>query len=303
MYHKQKGVLFTVASALLFGVTPVLASLTYDMGSNASTLTFYRNLMVVPVLVLLMAVKKIPFRVTGRELLLLLAVGVLFRASTTFMLYDSYQYVGIGTATTLHFMYPVFTALLCRLAFREKMGAGKTAALLLATAGIACFCDPSGGFDRRGILLAVASAVTYSCYMTGMDKTALKEMNPNKVACYMGLANAAAMLLLDIPRKEIVFRLPPKALLYTFIIAVCTSFAAVALLQMGIRELGASTAAIFSMLEPIACVLSGWLFLQEAMPVSKILGCLVILGAVAVIVAVDRRREQTAAGLQKTKTE
>ena len=74
MHHKQKGVLCTVASALLFGVTPVLASLTYDMGSNASTLTFYRNLMVVPVLVLLMAVKKIPFRVTGRELLLLLAV-------------------------------------------------------------------------------------------------------------------------------------------------------------------------------------------------------------------------------------
>ena len=68
-----------------------------------------------------------------------------------------------------------FTALLCRLAFREKMGAGKTAALLLATAGIVCFCDPSGGFDRRGILLAVASAVTYSCYMTGMDKTALRK--------------------------------------------------------------------------------------------------------------------------------
>ena len=45
MNTKTKGILLTIASALLFGVTPVLASLTYDMGSNASTLTFYRNLM------------------------------------------------------------------------------------------------------------------------------------------------------------------------------------------------------------------------------------------------------------------
>ena len=38
--HKARGVLYTVISALLFGVTPVLASQTFDMGSNANTLTF-----------------------------------------------------------------------------------------------------------------------------------------------------------------------------------------------------------------------------------------------------------------------
>ena len=113
MNDKFKGMVFTVASALLFGVTPVLASLTYEMGSNANTLTFYRNLLVVPVAAVIMLIKKISFRLTGRELALLLAVGVLFRATTTFMLYESYQYVGIGVATTLHFLYPVCTALLC----------------------------------------------------------------------------------------------------------------------------------------------------------------------------------------------
>ena len=44
-----KGVLMTCISAALFGITPVLASKTYEMGSNALTLTFYRNLMAVPV--------------------------------------------------------------------------------------------------------------------------------------------------------------------------------------------------------------------------------------------------------------
>ena len=85
MNTKTKGILLTIASALLFGVTPVLASLTYDMGSNASTLTFYRNLMVVPVLIVVMLVKKIPFRLHKKELGLILLVGIVFRASTTSM--------------------------------------------------------------------------------------------------------------------------------------------------------------------------------------------------------------------------
>ena len=290
MNNKVKGMALTIASALLFGVTPVLASLTYDIGSNANTLTFYRNLLVVPVAAVVMLVKKISFRVTGKELLLLLTVGVLFRATTTFMLYDSYQYVGIGTATTLHFLYPVCTALICRFLFREKLGWGKVAALCIATAGITFFCDFSESIRPMGVILAVTSAVTYGCYMTGMDKTALKDMDPIKVVFYMGISNAAAMLALGAPQGKIVFALPPLAMLYTFIIAVCTSFAAVALLQMGIRELGAPTAAIFSMFEPIASVSVGWIFLHEAMPANKVLGCIVILTTVTVIAVIDRKK-------------
>ena len=58
---RLKGIVMTCVSAMLFGITPVLASKTYEMGSNALTLTFYRNLLAVPVLLILMAVRKIPF--------------------------------------------------------------------------------------------------------------------------------------------------------------------------------------------------------------------------------------------------
>lgn len=292
MNIKAKGILFTIASALLFGFTPVLASVTYDMGSNASTLTFYRNLFVVPVLVVLMGIKKIPFSITLRQLGAVLAVGILFRASTTYMLYASYSYVGIGTATTLHFLYPVFTALLCRALFREKLGRTKTAALIIASCGIVFFLEKgTSGNPLPGILLAVASAATYSCYMTGMEKTCLREMNPTKVACYMGFANAMAMLAVDLPSRQIVFALPPLAMLYTLIIALCTSFGAVALLQMGIQRLGATTAAIFCMFEPVTSVLSGLIFLGEPVSWEKITGSCVIIGAVLLLVAAGRKKE------------
>lgn len=285
------GIFMTCVSAALFGLTPVLASRTYEMGSNALTLTFYRNLMAVPVLLIIMAVRKIPFSLTWKEFLLLCGIGVGFRASTTFMLYASYDYVGIGTATTLHFLYPLFTALFSLVFFKEKLGVKKCCALGLAIIGVACFADLRGGSFQSmlpGLVLAVASSMTYSGYLTGMEHTALKDMNATKVSCYMALSNAVAILALNIPLGEINFLLPPKAMAYTFVISICTSFFAFALLQLGIRELGASTAAIFCLLEPITSVLSGWLILKEKMTVGKIAGCLLVLGAVTVALMTGR---------------
>lgn len=103
----KKGILCTVLSALLFGFTPVLASYTYEMGSTPETLTFYRNAMAIPMALVILLVRRIPLKVSGVVLRDMLLIGILGRGVTTLMLYSSYSFVGIGTATTLHFMYPV----------------------------------------------------------------------------------------------------------------------------------------------------------------------------------------------------
>ncbi len=302
MNRMLRGMIFTIVSALLFGVTPILVSITFDMGSNANTLTFYRNLMVVPVLLCVMLAKKIPFRITLRELGLLLLMGVGFLVSTTYMLCESYNYIGVGTATTLHFMYPAVTALICRVIFKERLGRWKLLALLAAGAGVFFFLDRDGAAGLPGILLALISAVTYGCYLTGMDKTPLRAMPPTKVACYMGFFNAMAMLLVDIPVKKINFFLPPLAMGYTFIVAMCTSFLAVALLQKGIHDLGASTAAVFCMFEPVSSVISGCLILNETMTWEKLVGCVIILGGVTMMVFADLRNQRRTDAIGKPET-
>ena len=92
---KAKGIFFTVLSALLFGVCPVLSSKTYQMGSNPLTLTFYREAMVLPLLLVTLLARRISLRVTWRELLALSLVGVLCRGATTLMLNVAYNYVGV----------------------------------------------------------------------------------------------------------------------------------------------------------------------------------------------------------------
>ena len=59
----RKGTFCSVVSALVFGFTPVLASITFDMGSNAMTLTFYRNALAVPVLLVILPPRKVDLRI------------------------------------------------------------------------------------------------------------------------------------------------------------------------------------------------------------------------------------------------
>lgn len=296
---KAKGIAATILSALLFGFTPVLASKTYDMGSTPETLTFYRNLLVVPILFLILLIRREDFRLSGRTLSCVVLFGVLGRGATTLMLYSAYPYAGIGISTTLHFLYPVFVALLCRIFFKERLGLVKSAVLVMAVCGILFFLEKGQSGALTGIILAVVSGFTYALYMVGLDKTRLKDISPYKNSFYMAIAVAAGMLLYNIPTRKIVFALPPKAFAYTLVIAVCTSLLAVILLQVGIRYLSATTAAIFCLFEPISCSVSGWLFLGEEIRWQKIVGSLLILAAAAILMAVKepcRPRRKASAG-------
>ena len=53
--------------------------------------------------------------------------------------------------------------------------------------------------------------------------------------------------------------------------------------------LGAPTAAIFCLFEPIGSVVSGALFLNERMNLRSMIGCVCVLGAVLITVLYDRR--------------
>ena len=300
---KAKGIAATVSSALLFGFTPIIASQTYTMGSNPETLTFYRNLFAIPMLLLVLLIQRVDMKLSKRTFGNLVIYGLLGCGVTTLTLYSAYSYVGVGTATTLHFLYPVFVALICFLVFKEHLGKQKVIALIIASIGIFFFIDPKGDVlaSMPGIILAAGSGLTYAIYMVGMDKKGLKKLNPYKISFYIACVVSVAMLLYNIPTKHIVFALPPKALAYTFVVSLGTSFLGVVLLQLGIKYLSATTAAIFCLFEPVSSCVCSWLLLNEPFPAAKIIGCVVILGAVAVLMTAKNspESEKTSAGQAK----
>jgi drug/metabolite transporter (DMT)-like permease len=254
------------------------------LGSNAETLTFYRSLMALPVFVVILLARRIPIRLPGKVLCQVILVALFGTGLTTLLLYSAYPYIGVGVSTSLHFLYPIVAALICRLLFRERLGGQKVAALIVATAGVVCFLEQGAMSASVGIVLALVSAVTYASYMVAMEKLKLSDHNPLVISFYIAIVVPLEMLAYNAFVDKIVFALPPLALFYTFVISMCTSLAAVCLLQLGIRYLSATTAAILSLFEPLSSTVSGVLILHEQMDFRTLLGSLLILMGIVILV-------------------
>lgn len=282
------GTLLTIGSALIFGLTPMLNAATYEMGSNPITMTFYRNFLAIPILFIILKVRKVPVGVSAGEGRELFTTGTL-NALTSLLLFSSYSYIGVGLGTTLHFLYPVFTILIGYLFFKDRLGKVKIVALVMAVIGMA-MATGSSGFNMFGVTVAAVSGITYAGYMLALEKTSIGKMDNMKAMMYITIFSSIVTLILSLfTNDNIVFLLPPKAMVYTVIFSVLNSCVAHVMLAKGVKIIGAGNASIYSMFEPVSSVIGGVLIRGESQTPLKAISCIVIFTAVTIPAVSDIR--------------
>ena len=280
------GTLCVMLSALIFGVTPIMAKWTYAGGSNAVNLTLLRSLLALPVLLVLALRQPGGLRVGRYAALPLAAAGVL-KGGTTILLYSSYDYVDVGMATTLHFVYPLAVAVLAWVVLRRRLDAKQAVGLALGLGGAALFALGADSVGLQGVALALISGVTYGGYML-LVECRLGRMPHFALSFYLEAVCVALSGGYGLATGNLTVSLTPAAWLYSFLLAIGITVCACVLLQVGIRYTGATRAALLSLLEPIASVASGVLFMGETLPAGKAAGCALIL--VSLLVSADWRR-------------
>ena len=141
-------------------------------------------------------------------------------------------------------------------------------ALLIATSGIACFffgMDVKAGLSGGtflGLVLAVASGMTYAFYFIYMDKSGLKNQPVFKITFYVALMSSIAMGIYGTVTNELVLSsLTTKSWWISLAFSLLCTVIALSLLQIGIKHVGASTAAILTTFEPITSIVCGVLLL------------------------------------------
>ncbi|MCR0264246.1 EamA family transporter [[Clostridium] innocuum] len=287
-----KGILYTVLSAVLFGITPLITTAVYGYGANSMTVVFYRSLFVIPMLAVIMKARGISFTISVRDLRNTGIIAVFGSGLTTILLFSSYAYIDVGCATTLHFLYPVFVSLLCFAVYHERLGRRKLLALGMAFVGALCFFDLTNAGSITGLIMAASSALTYAFYMVQLEKTRLSHQNAYKISFYLAIFILFETLVYHLLFSSIQFKLPWNAYLLILLLSLVSSFLAVVLLQKGIQKLGSSTASLFCLFEPITSVICGVFFLQEALTPAKTVGCLIILAAL-IIMSREQNRKDT----------
>lgn len=288
MNTKQKGIIFTMIATILFGVTPAVGKLTYAMGNNGVQLAFLRHLFVLPLFLMIVIYQGQSLRLNKSQCLDVFKVGFFGNTLTIVMLYSSYEYIGVGSATVLHFLYPLFVVCMNFILYHQKLNKQQLCCLALAIIGIFCFMDSSSS-SLIGALLAILSGVFFAYYMVGMDHSSIRYMSPYVFNFYLVLMNSIVIFILAFLLGRVSI-LPLQAYILSGVVAVLTSLIGVVLLQKGIYCLGASLTAILSTLEPITSIVVGVVWLNESLTLLKIIGCILVLLSTFILVKAQNQK-------------
>lgn len=288
---KLKGIILTMISSITFGFAFTLGPMTYgDGGSNPVTLTFLRNFLSLPFLLLIALFLKIDLRITKNQLKNLIILGFIGSSTTTLMLNIAFSHIDVGIVTPIHFTYPIFVTLGCVLFFHEKLSTQKIIALIIAMSGIGCFfieALSSASFNSSiliGLILAVASGISFAFYIIFMDKSGLKSESPFKITFYVAIISSIGMFLYGISTNQLTLSsLTTKSWIISTIFAFLCTVVSLSLLQVGIKHIGASEAALISTFEPITSVIFGVLLLNEKVTPLKIVACILIFAGVLIL--------------------
>lgn len=272
----KKGYIYTALSAIIFGLMPLLTKIIIARGATSLTIAFFRVFYVTIVLFFVLKIKKIDLYLEKRDLLSAILTSIFGSGLTIIILNESYNYVDTGIATSLHFLYPLFVAVLCCFFYGEKIKKKQILSLSFALVGIICFMSKGDG-SLFGYFLAITSGLTYAFYLVKMDKTGLVKMNALKLSFYLALFTTIEIFTINLFMQDVVFKMDAIAYGLLLVLALSSSFLATVLLQKGVLLLGSTRASFICLLEPVTSIIVGILWLNEALTFNKGLGGLAIM--------------------------
>lgn len=297
MNRMEKGYLYTILSGVIFGFSPLLSKVAYANGMNSISLVFFRNLFAVPLLFCLMKLKNKneSAAVSGSTLKKILSLSLFCSCITPLLLFSSYNYIGGGTATTFHFIYPAMTILGGILFFHKKAHLGQILCVLLCTFGIALFYTPDESLNLFGSGLALLSGVTYALYILLLDYLDLGSMSRFKLSMYICGTSACILSVSALATGS--FVIPQNLLSWGICLgmAILVGCCGGVFFQIGTQLIGGERASILSTFEPITSIVVGVLFYNEGFTLRSVIGTLCVLVATALIALLDMKSAKTTA--------
>ena len=111
MTLKLKGYLLGIIAAASYGLNPLFTLPLYEAGMTPDSVLMFRYLFAIPILGVMLLWRGRNFRIKRRELPPLISLGLLF-ALSSLTLFQSYNYMDAGIASTILFIYPILVAVI-----------------------------------------------------------------------------------------------------------------------------------------------------------------------------------------------
>lgn len=286
MNAKVKGYLLGGIAAATYGMNPLFALPLYKEGMDPDSVLFFRYLFAIPILGIMLKARGRSFKLKRKEVFPLIILGWLV-ALSSLTLFQSYNHMEAGIASTILFVYPIIVALIMALFFKEKITLQTILCIFLALSGIGLLYQSGDGVTLSliGICLVMGSALSYAIYIVGVNRPILKDVATLKVTFYILLFGLSLFLVrVDFGQS---LQIVDKWYLWGNLIALAVFPTAISFLctTQAIQYIGSTPTAILGALEPVTAVFFGVTIFGEALTPRLGCGIVLIILAVTFIIA------------------
>ena len=198
------------------------------------------------------------------------------------LLFESYRYTTVATATLCYYMAPIFVMLLSPIVLHQRLTLRKTVCVIIALAGMVLVSGvlESGGTGFKGILLGLGAAALYASVI--LTNQFIRNIPAyDKTILQLGSATVVllpyVLLTVDFSAQTAT----PLALVMLLIVGIIHTGVAYWLYFGSMKDLPAQTIALLSYLDPVGAILLSALFLGEPMTLLTGVGAVLVLGATA----------------------
>ena len=281
-----------IITGITYGLNPLFGLPLMKAGASVEAILFFRYGIAVLILGAFLWLTKQTFKVSLKQAGILLVLGLLYTASSIF-LFEAYNYIASGLATTLIFLYPVLVALI--MVFLRVVPSWQVWLAIVATfLGVIIMTQngDSQAINPIGVLLSLGSATVYAFFIVIINRSKAIGSISNSLLTFYSLMVGAFIFL----GKNLLSDAPITtgiegwgAWMNLVGLALLPTVVSTASLAIATRNIGATKASVLGVFEPITAILVGTVCLGEVLTTNIVIGILLAMGAVTFMIVSTKR--------------
>lgn len=281
-----------IITGITYGLNPLFAVPLMKNGAATESILFFRYFFAVLLLGLFLMLRKQSFKVSGKQIGVLFVLGLLYTSSSVF-LFEAYEYIASGLATTLVFLYPVLVAII--MVFLKVVPSWPVWLAIAATFGGVLIMTQSDGtqtINPFGVLLSIASALVYALFIVIINRSKVIAGISNTLLTFYALTVGAIVFVGKIISSDtaITAGITTSADWLNLVgLALLPTIVSTATLAIASRNIGATKASVLGVFEPITAIIVGTLMFGEPLTTNIIVGISIAMVAVTFMITVTKR--------------
>lgn len=277
-----------IVTGVTYGLNPLFAVPLMKQGVQVDTILFFRYFLAVIILGIWLMFRKENFRINLHQFRQLVILGLFFSMSS-FSLFEAYNYIPSGIATTIVFLYPVLVALI--MVFLKVYPTWQVWISIAVTFLGVLFLSKGDGAQTihwKGLVLSFASSLSYAIFIVIVNRSKSVHQISNTMLTFYALLTGVIVFSIHAaasrtPLLSGIHGLGSWANLAG--LAILPTIVSTATLAMATRIIGATKASVLGVFEPVTAILVGAIAFGESITLNVVTGIFMTMAAIIFMIA------------------